>query len=96
MTFLRYFLYVLGAALLSAVVGGVFASVVALVSPEFVKGLFSPPNDASLPRYAAAVGMIWGVFIVAGVMGFCLGLVTLVQMARALTKKKGEDRAPDV
>jgi len=66
------------------------------VSPEFVKGLFSPPNDASLPRYAAAVGMIWGVFIGAGVMGFCLGLVTLVQMARALTKKKGEDRAPDV
>src|SRR5881409_2285346 len=66
MTFLRYFLYVLGAALLSAVVGGVFASVVALVSPEFVKGLFSPPNDASLPRYAAAVGMIWGVFIGAG------------------------------
>jgi len=36
------------------------------------------------------------VFIGAGVMGFCLGLVTLVQMARALTKKKGEDRAPDV
>ena len=91
MTFLRYFLYVLGAALLSAVVGGVFASVVALISPEFVKGLFSPPVGASLPRYAAAIGMIWGVFIGAAVMGFCLGLVTLVQIARVLTKKKGGD-----
>ena len=90
MTFLRYFLYVLGAALLSAVVGGVFASVVALISPEFVKGLFSPPVGASLPRYAAAIGMIWGVFIGAAVMGFCLGLVTLVQIARVLTKKKGD------
>ena len=88
MTFLRYFLYVLGAALLAAGVGGAFASVVALISPEFVKGLFSPTEGASLPRYAAAVGMIWGLFIGAGVMGFCLGLVTLVQVARILTKRK--------
>ena len=54
MTFLRYFFYVLGAALLSAVVGGVFAAVVAMISPEFVKGLFTPQDGASLPRYAAA------------------------------------------
>jgi hypothetical protein len=91
MTFLRYFLYVLGAAILASVIGGVFASVVALISPDFVKGLFSPPAGASIPRYAAAVGAIWGVFIGAGVMGFCLGLVTLVQIARIFTKKKGED-----
>ena len=93
MTFLRYFLYVLGAALLSAAVGGVFASLVALISPEFVKGLFSPPDGASLPRYAAAVGMIWGVFIGAGVMVFCLGLVTLTHIAKVFTKKKDESRA---
>ena len=94
MTFLRYFLYVLGAALLSAVVGGAFASVVALISPAFVKGLFSPPEGASLTRYAAAVGMIWGVFIGAGVMGFCLGLVTLVQIAKVFTKKKADNEIP--
>jgi len=94
MTFLRYFLYVLGAALLSAVVGGAFASVVALISPAFVKGLFSPPEGASLTRYAAAVGMIWGVFIGAGVMGFCLGLVTLVQIAKVFTKKKSDNETP--
>jgi hypothetical protein len=94
MTFLRYFLYVLGAALLAAIVGGVFAAVIGIISPEFVKGLFSPPDGSSLPRYAAAVGMIWGVFIGAGVMGFCLGLVTLVQIAKIFTKKKEEDRQP--
>ena|SRR5258705_13983799 len=91
MTFLRYFFYVLGAALLSAVVGGIFAAVVAVISPEFVKGLFTPKDGTLLPRYAAAVGMIWGVFIGAGVMGFCLGLVTLVQIAKVFTKKKSED-----
>jgi len=90
MTFLRYFFYVLGAAILASIVGGVFASVVALLSPEFVKGLFSPPAGTSLTRYAAAVGAIWGVFIGAAVMGFCLGLVTLVQVAKVLTKKKEE------
>jgi len=94
MTFLRYFFYVLGAAILSAVVGGIFASVIGLISPEFVKGLFSPPAGASLPRYAAAVGAIWGVFIGAGVMGFCLGLVTLVQIARLFTKLRDADESP--
>jgi predicted lysophospholipase L1 biosynthesis ABC-type transport system permease subunit len=95
MTFLKYFFYVVGAALLSAIIGGVFAAVVALISPEFVKGLFTPQAGASLPRYAAAVGMIWGVFIGAGVMGFCLGLVTLVQIARVFAKKKGQDESTD-
>ncbi len=90
MTFLRYFLYVLGAALLSSAVGGTFAAVVAVISPEFVKELFSPSQGASLVRYAAAVGMIWGVFIGAGVMGFCLGLVTLVQVVRIFTKAPPE------
>lgn len=89
MTFLRYFLCVLGAALVSALVGGGFAAVIASISPEFVKGLFAPPPGASIPRFAAAVGAIWGIFIGAGVMGFCLGLVTLVQIARMLSRKKG-------
>jgi len=90
MTFLRYFLYVLLAALLSAAVGGCFAFLIGLLSPEFVKHLFSPPDGASLPRYAAAVGAIWGIFIGAAVMGFSLGLVTLVQMARVFARKPEE------
>lgn len=91
MTFLRYFLSVLGAALLSALVGGGFAALIGTISPDFVKGLFGVPVGASIPSYAAAVGSIWGVFIGAGVMGFCLGLVTLVQVARTLARKKDGD-----
>jgi hypothetical protein len=90
MTFLRYFFYVLGAAILASIVGGAFAAVVAMISPEFVKGLFSPATGASLTRYAAAVGAIWGIFIGASVMGFCLALVTLVQIAKVFSKKSAE------
>lgn len=92
----RYFLYVLGAAILASLVGGLFAALVATISPEFVKGLFMPQEGASLTRYAAAVGAIWGVFIGTGVMGFCLGLVTLVQIARFFTKKKPDEGPPAV
>ena len=94
MVYLKNFFYVLGAALLASVVGGVFASVLGVISPEFVKGLFSPPAGTSLPRYAAAVGAIWGVFIGAGVMSFCLGLATLVHLAKLFTRKKGDDASP--
>ena len=92
MTFLRYFFFVLAAAILASVVGGVFAAVVALISPEFVKGLFSTAEGTSVPRYAAAVGAIWGVFIGAAVMGFCLLLVTLVQVARVFARRKGDEQ----
>ncbi|MCW5558529.1 MAG: hypothetical protein KIT22_11950 [Verrucomicrobiae bacterium] len=90
MHFLRYFLYILFAALLSAAVGGCFAFLIGHLSPEFVKNLFSPPDGTSLPRYAAAVGAIWGVFIGAAVMGFSLGLVTLAHVARVLARKTEE------
>lgn len=93
---IRYFLCVLGAAILASLVGGLFAALVAIISPEFVKSLFMPEEGASLTRYAAAVGAIWGVFIGTGVMGFCLGLVTLVQIARVFMKKKPESEPPAV
>lgn len=93
MTFLRYFLYVVGAALLSSALGGLFATAVATISPEFVRGLFYPPADASIIRYAAGVGMIWGLFLGTAVMGFCLLLVTLVSIARIIRKKTDADQS---
>lgn len=90
----RYSLYVLGAAILASLAGGLFAALVAVISPEFVRGLFMPSDGASLTRYAAAVGAIWGIFIGTGVMGFCLGLVTLVQIARFFTKRKPDGEPP--
>ena len=90
MTFLRYFFYIVSGALLSSALGGIFACVVALISPEFVAGLFSPSASAaghSLVRYAAAVGMIWGIFLGTAVMAFSLLLVTSVNVARIIRKK---------
>ena len=87
MTFFRYFLYVVAGALASSALGGLFACAVALISPEFVSTLFGRTADGSLMRYAAGIGMIWGLFLGTAVMGFSLLLVTLVQIARIIRKK---------
>jgi hypothetical protein len=88
MTFVRYFIWIVGGALVASAIGGLFACIVALISPEFVASLFSrDAAAASLVRYAAAVGMIWGVFLGTAVMGFSLLLVTLVHIARVIRKK---------
>ena len=91
MTFLRYFFYIVGGARLSSALGGLFACAVAIVSPEFVRGLFVLPAGASLVRYAAGIGMIWGIFLGTAVMGFSLLLVTLVAIARVMRKKTSAD-----
>jgi uncharacterized protein YqgC (DUF456 family) len=94
MTFIRYFFSIVGGALVSSVLGGLFACVVALVSPEFVSNLFGhTAQGASLVRYAAGVGMIWGLFMGTAVMGFSLSLITLVQIARAIRKKADAQNA---
>jgi len=85
---IKSFLCVLVAALSSAVLGGLFASVVALVSPEFVRGLFTPEGSESVVRYAAAVGMIWGLFLGTGVMGFVLLVAALYRLAKALEARR--------
>ena len=90
MSFLRYFIYIVGGALAASVLGGVFACVVALVSPEFVSTLFGRTGDGSLVRYAAGVGMIWGLFLGTAAMGFSLLLITLVHIARVIRKKSDE------
>ena len=87
MSFIRYFIYIVAGALAASALGGVFACVVALISPEFVSTLFGHGTQGSLVRYAAGVGMIWGLFLGTAAMGFCLLLVTLVQVARIIRKK---------
>jgi len=95
MTFLRYFLYIVGAALLSSAIGCAFACVVAVISPDFVATLFSvSASSHSLVRYAAAVGMIWGLFLGTAVMGFSLLLVTLIHVSGILRKKADAQHAP--
>ena len=94
MTFLRYFIYIVGGALVSSAIGGIFACVVALISPEFVGSLFGRDASGSLVRYAAGVGMIWGVFLGTVAMAFSLLLVTLIHIARVIKKKSDAQDAP--
>jgi hypothetical protein len=94
MTFLRYFIYIVCGALASSAIGGIFACVVALVSPEFVGSLFGREVAGSLARYAAGVGMIWGIFLGAAAMAFSLLLVTLIQIARVIKEKADVDSSP--
>lgn len=94
MTFLRYFIYIVCGALASSAVGGLFACVVALISPEFVGTLFGPAAGASLVRYAAGVGMIWGLSLGTVAMAFSLLLVTLIHIARVIRKKSDVQNVP--
>jgi hypothetical protein len=77
---IQLFGVILGASLLSAVLGGMFAMLIAWVSPEFVGNLFSESKQESLVRYSFSVGMIWGLFIGAGVGGFACGLSVLMKI----------------
>jgi hypothetical protein len=87
MSFLRYFIYIVCGALVSSAIGGLFACIVALVSPEFVHSLFGREVSGSLVRYAAGVGMIWGIFLGTAAMAFSLLLMTLIHIARVIKKK---------
>lgn len=86
---LRNFLYIVLAALGSALLGGVFAVALSVLSPEFVDGLFHCNAD-SLIRYSAAVGMVWGLFIGAGAMAFSIFAYAITNISRA--RKNNETR----
>ncbi len=89
-----FFVIILAGALLSALVGGGFGTLVATISPEFVAGLFTHKAEAGIGRYAFAVGMIWGVFIGAAVSGFACFLAAIIKILRIrLEHKQGANTA---
>lgn len=90
MSVIRNFVLVLAAALVSSILGALFAVIVAIVSPEFVRSLFSPQASGSVARYAAGVGMVWGLFLGTAVMAFSLLIASLVKLARALDGKRSD------
>jgi hypothetical protein len=82
-TAIGFFLVVLLGSLLSSLLGGTFAWVISLISPEFVSGLFCLTSDFSgVGRYAFTVGMVMGLFIGAAVAGFACLLSTLLKLIR--------------
>ena len=74
MKYVRYFLCIVGAAFVSGALGALFGAAVAWLSPEFAKNLFASEVQ-NLTRYAAAVGMLWGLFLGTGAMAFCLLII---------------------
>ncbi len=78
---IRNFLLILAAGLVSAVLGGLFGAGLALLSPEFVAGLFGP-QTANPARYAAAVGAVWGLFIGAAAMAFVMAVAAIANWFR--------------
>ena len=92
MPVVRNFLLILLAALGSSVLGALFATLVALVSPEFVRTLFSPAVTGSLARYAAGLGMVWGLFLGTAVMAFSLLIGSLGKLSRALEGRREASR----
>lgn len=91
-TAIQLFGVVLGGALISAILGGLFAMLVAVVSPDFVTDLFDVKEGASASRYAFSVGMIWGLFIGAAVGGFACGLSVLLGLIKLRIDFKRTDR----
>lgn len=86
---LTYFAIILFGSLVSAIMGGGFAVLIATVSPEFVTNLFSlNPADGSASRYAFSVGMLWGLFIGVGATCFACGLSVLVKIIRFRVEHK--------
>ncbi len=92
MSVVRHFFLILAAALGSSILGALFAAVVALVSPEFVRTLFSQPMTGSVTQYAVGVGMVWGLFLGAAVMGFSLLIGSLGKLTRALEARRDRSR----
>ena len=92
-TAIGLFLMILVGALVSALLGGLFGALVALISPEFVSGLFHRAAEDALGRYAFAVGMIWGLFIGAIVSGFAALLAAVIKVVRVRLEYKRDHDA---
>jgi hypothetical protein len=85
--YLLNFLYILLAALISSVLGGLFGAAIAWLSPEFVASLFQS-KTGDLARYAAAVGAVWGLFIGAGAMAFAIGAAAVAHRLQSNPEEK--------
>ncbi len=77
-----FFVIILCGGLLSALIGGGFAALIAVVSPEFIYSLFNPGDKTPVVSYAFAVGMIWGLFIGAGASAFACSLAAILKILK--------------
>jgi len=92
MKYVEYFAYILGASIVSGVLGGVFGAAIGRLSPEFVEDLFAP-DAQGITRYAAALGAIWGLLLGTAAMAFCIAVEAVTGAIRA-SRKGRADRKP--
>jgi len=90
---IAFFVIIVVGSLISAVLGGAFGALVAVISPEFAKSLFGADAGGAVTRYSFAVGMIWGVFIGATVSGFACFLAAVIKILRIRFEFKKEQEA---
>lgn len=88
-----FFVIIVVGSLASAILGGAFAALIAVISPEFVSGLFGSQAEQSVIRYSFAVGMIWGIFIGAAVSGFACFLAAVIKILKIRFEYKKEREA---
>lgn len=80
---IQFFLVILLGSILSAILGGLFALLIATISPEFIADLFDLKDKKDdLGSYSFVVGMIWGLFIGLAVSSFCCLLSTVLKLIR--------------
>ena len=84
---IQNFLLILGASILASILGAIFAVLLSHLSPELIHDLFGLKRHPV--RFAASVGMLWGLSIGAGAMAFCLGIAAVANWFRP--KSKTED-----
>lgn len=81
-TAIGFFIIIMLGALAAAFVGGAFAAVIAVISPDLISGMFSNAPDHSIVRYSFAIGAIWGVFIGAAASGFACLLAAVIKIIK--------------
>jgi hypothetical protein len=86
--FLIFFFAILLASLFSALLGGVFAFVVALISPDFISDLFCLEKSAGCIRYSFAVGMIFGLFIGVAVSSVACILAVVIKIVKSILSRR--------
>ena len=82
---LQFFAIILIGAFGSAIVGGGFGALVALISPEFVKTTFLIRTNVT--NTAVAAGMICGLFIGAGASCFACFLAMIIKVLKLRFEK---------
>jgi hypothetical protein len=81
-TAIGFFVIIMLGSLIASFVGGSFAAVIAIISPDLISGMFSKASDHSVVRYSFAIGAIWGVFIGAAASGFACFLAAVIKILR--------------